>query len=175
VTAPDAPQGGALGRDSLARLLDGPSPLIDGLRDREAQLQPNGIDLTLEQVWGFTNDGALGGPAPGRRLPEREQLNPSTDGWYRLPPGAYVVSIHEWMRIPTNVMALARPRSSLLRMGAQLHTAVWDAGYVGRPEALLVVHNPFGIELAGDIAICQIVFFTLTERVEGYRGAYQGR
>jgi len=83
--------------------------------------------------------------------------------------------VHEWLRLPPTVMALARPRSTLLRIGAQLHTAVWDAGYEGRSEALLVVNNPFGIMLAGDAAICQLVFFSLTESVEGYHGAYQGQ
>jgi dUTP pyrophosphatase len=168
------PAAGALGRESLARLLDASAPLIEHLRDRAAQLQPNGIDLTIDRIWHYSSDGSLGGPTRAR-LPEREIVEPTADGWYRLAPGPYVVALHEWVRMPTFLMALARPRSTLLRIGAQLHTAVWDAGYEGRPETLLVVNNPFGIALAAEAAICQIVFFTLTERVEGYHGAYQGR
>lgn len=165
---------GALGHETLARLLAGPDPIVQNLRDPQAQLQPNGIDLTLEAAYRLAGAGAVGGPSPGRRLPDRVLVEPTAHGWYYLASGPYVVTLHEWLHLPTNVMALGRPRSTLLRCGAQLHTAVIDAGYSGRPEALLVVANPAGLDLAVGVAICQVVFFTLTEHVEGYRGAYQG-
>lgn len=164
---------GALGRDSLLHRLAGPFPIVEGLRDADAQVQPNGIDLTIEEVWQLATTGAIGGPSPGRRLPERTPVAPTSNGWYRLSQGPYLVSLHERVRIPVDLTALALPRSTLLRCGAMLYTAVWDAGYFGRAEALLVVANPAGIELAADAAICQLVFFTLTEQVEAYRGAYQ--
>jgi deoxycytidine triphosphate deaminase len=170
-----APPPGALGRATLERFLDASPPLVEGLRDRAAQLQPHGIDLTLESLWRFTDAGSIGGPSPGRRLPERQLVEPGADGWYTLEPGPYVAVIHERLHIPTTVMALAWPRSTFLRCGAMLGTAVVDAGYEGRPEALLVVANLHGISLAVDVALCQLVCFTLTERVPGYDGAYQGR
>lgn len=169
----EAPRPGALGRASLARLLQAPQALVERLRNPEGQLQANGIDLTIETLWQLVGDGSIGGPAPGRRLPERAVLRPSPDGWYQLEAGAYGVALHEVVRVPFDLMALARPRSTLLRCGAQIHTAVFDAGYHGQPEALLVVANPSGLRLAADAAICQLVFFSLTEPVEGYQGAYQ--
>lgn len=166
---------GALGRETLRRLLRGPAPVVENLRDLERQLQPNGIDLTVEAVWRFTDAGALGGADPGRRLPGRVPVEPSGTGWYHLLPGPYLITLHEAIHLPTHLMALAFPRSTLLRCGANLHTAVVDAGYYGQPEALLVVANPAGFELAVESAICQLVFFSLSEPVEGYRGAYQER
>jgi dUTP diphosphatase len=171
----EAVPAGALGRLSLSRLLASPEPIVEACRDVEAQLQPNGIDLTVETVWRLAGPGALGGPGSGRRLPAREVVEPTDDGWYHLASGSYVVLLHERVRIPRTIMALARPRSTLLRCGGMLHTAVFDAGYRGQPEVLLVVANRWGIEVARDAAICQLVFFTLTEEVDGYRGAYQGR
>jgi dUTP pyrophosphatase len=70
-------------------------------------------------------------------------------------------------------MALARPRSSLLRCGVTIETAVWDAGYSGRSQALLVVHNPSGFHLQKNARVLQLVFFRLTGETEGYQGKYQ--
>ena len=165
---------GVLGSDSIRRLLEGPEPLIEGLRDADAQIQPNGVDLTLEHIWQFTSGGIIGGSAPGRRLPTRTPVAGPADGWYRLAPGGYLVTLHEVLHMPGHLMALAPPRSTLLRCGAHLYGAVIDAGYVGRLEALLTVFNPDGLTLAVDAAMCQIAFFPLSESVAGYRGFYQG-
>jgi dUTP pyrophosphatase len=71
-------------------------------------------------------------------------------------------------------MALAMPRSSLLRCGVTVHTAVWDAGYSGRSQSLMVVYNPRGFRLQRNARIVQLVFFRLTQETEGYQGIYQG-
>ena len=71
-------------------------------------------------------------------------------------------------------MALATPRSSLLRCGVTVNTAVWDAGYSGRSQSLLVVYNPGGFRLQRNARIVQLVFFQLSGETEGYNGTYQG-
>jgi dUTP pyrophosphatase len=70
-------------------------------------------------------------------------------------------------------MALARPRSSLLRCGVTVNTAVWDAGYSGRSQSLMVVYNSHGFRLQRNARLVQLVFLRLTEETEGYHGAYQ--
>jgi dUTP pyrophosphatase len=91
-----------------------------------------------------------------------------------LPPGAYQVRFTETVNLPTWLMAYARPRSSLLRSGVALHTAVWDAGYSGRGVALMVVYHPAGFRLARGARICQLVFHQLNAATgSGYAGAYQ--
>ena len=84
------------------------------------------------------------------------------------------VTLAHVMQLLLDLMALARPRSTLLRCGALLHTAVWDAGYQGRSEALLVVANPHGLRLERGARICQMIFLTLDAAGAAYRGAYQG-
>src|SRR5262249_53668900 len=123
-------------------------PLLRDLADADTQVQPPGVDLRLESVWRFLSAGALRRDRPGaptRALPEREPLAFDADGALHLAPGAYLVRFVEVVHLPDDVMALARPRSSLLRCGAALHTAVGDAGYAGRSEALLSVGNPHGL------------------------------
>jgi dUTP pyrophosphatase len=176
-------RGGVLGRAALLARLAADPPLVAGLADPERQVQPHGIDLRLESVWRFSGPGMLGRDAPPaaivaahpeRRLPEREPLPDEADGALNLPPGAYLVRFVEMVHLPLDLMALARPRSTLLRCGALLHTAVWDAGYQGRSEALLVVANPHGLRLERGARICQMIFLTLDAAGAGYLGAYQG-
>jgi dUTP pyrophosphatase len=95
------------------------------------------------------------------------------NGFIRLTPGIYSITYNEIVNLPRNVMALATPRSSLLRCGVTVNTAVWDAGYSGRSESLLVVYNPEGFELQKDSRIVQLVFFQLSGETEGYNGTYQ--
>lgn len=167
-------RGGALGRRELERLLDATPPLVSGLRDRVAQLQPNGIDVTLARVWSLVGPLRLGTEDADRQLPERRELPFDGDGWLHLAPGAYVALIGEAVHLPDDLIALMRPRSSLLRGGVSVHTAVWDAGYVGRSELLLVVHNPAGFDVQQGARIAQLVFFRLEEATDRYRGRYQG-
>jgi len=73
-----------------------------------------------------------------------------------------------------DLMALGKPRSSFLRSGVAVHNAVWDAGYSGRSQALLVVYHPKGLILARGVRILQLVFFQLKEPLQqGYGGRFQ--
>ena len=91
-----------------------------------------------------------------------------------LVPSVYIILYNEIIHLPKNVMALAKPRSSLLRCGVTVNTAVWDAGYSGRSQSLMVVYNPQGFRLQRNARIVQLVFFQLTGETEGYQGNYQG-
>ena len=168
---------GALNRDAIASLLGGHPPLVEECPDVHRQLQPNGIDLTVRSVAALPPDagpGAIGVSDIDRELPEPTELAIGSDGWIALPPGHYPVTFNEVVNLPLWLMALGRPRSSLLRMGVSLHTAVWDAGYSGRSRALLVVHNSAGFRLQRDARIAQLVFFPLNAPdARGYDGHFQ--
>jgi dUTP pyrophosphatase len=94
-------------------------------------------------------------------------------GFINLESGIYSITYNEIVHLPNNVMALARPRSSLLRCGVSVGTAVWDAGYSGRSESLLNVYHPAGFCIQKNSRVVQLVFFRLAENTEGYSGTYQ--
>lgn len=168
-------EGGVLSREQIAALLDASPPLVEGVRDREAQLQPNGIDITLDSVAAYDGPGTLAVDNAARRLPGARELTFDDAGRLHLPPGPYLVRFNETVNLPADCMAYCRPRSSLLRSGVALHTAVWDAGYAGRGVALLVVYNPHGFRVERHARVAQLVFHRLaTPTRDGYRGAYQG-
>ena len=169
---------GALSRAAISGLIAYVPPLLEGYRDLNRQLQPNGFDVSIRSVSAYDADagsGSIGVCDADRVLPENAELSFDSGGWLHLKPGPYLITFNEIVNLPRNIMALARPRSSLLRSGVAIHTAVWDAGYSGRSQALLVVHHPAGFIIRRDARIAQLVFFPLTAAdPQGYTGRYQG-
>lgn len=166
---------GVLSREQLRLRIEGSPPLIEQWLDLDAQLQPNGFDLTLREVIRFRGAGTIARDNAGRVLPDLTPLAEATDGFWHLAPGAYHVVFNEVVRLPNDLMALGRPRSSLGRCGVSIHTAVWDAGYHGRSTSLLIVSNQDGFRVERNARVLQLVFFGLARAAnEGYRGIYQG-
>ncbi len=95
-------------------------------------------------------------------------------GYIELTPGAYSITYNEIVNLPADLTALGQPRSSLLRCGVDVGTAVWDAGYSGRSQSLLTVHNPLGFRLERNARILQLIFFRLSGKTSGYQGKYRG-
>ncbi len=164
---------GVLDQESIMELINSPHPLIEGYIDLSSQLQPNGFDLTLREVLQFTSAGAVHSGTTPSTLAQSISMPFDSEGKLHLAKGTYMVTLNEVVNLPHQVMALARPRSSLLRSGVAIHTAVWDAGYRGRSQALLTVYNPLGYGLARDARILQMVFLHLARPVnEGYQGRF---
>jgi dUTP pyrophosphatase len=164
-----------LSREAILKMLEAKPPLVENLCDIQQQVQPNGIDLTVKEVALFSSPGSLGYGNESRVLSETSPLVFDGLGRLDLLPGCYLVTFNEVVNIPKNIIALAMPRSSLLRCGVSVHNAVWDAGYSGRSQALMVVYNPQGFRLHKDARIIQTVFFPLNREVaEGYKGKFQG-
>jgi len=163
-----------LSRAEIRRLLAGKTPLVEDLVDLEQQLQPNGIDLTLREVALLQSAGTIAVDNRQRQVSELAPLVFDGLGYIDLVPGVYLITYNEIVHLPENITALAAPRSSLLRCGVTIDTAVWDAGYSGRSQSLMVVYNPQGIRLQRNAKMVQLIFFKLTQKTRGYRGAYQG-
>jgi dUTP pyrophosphatase len=153
------------GDEILARRLFAPE---------QGLVQPNGVDLSLDAVWRVIGPGTLGRSNADRQLPEREPLEFDAEGWLNLPQGGYGIRYAERVELPVDCGGLCFPRSSLLRMGLFIPTAVWDAGYAGRGEGWLEVSNPRGVRLQHGARIVQLVVFRLSQAAAaGYSGAYQ--
>ncbi len=163
-----------LSRQDIYRLLRQQPPLVEGYVNLDEQVQPNGLDLTLREVALLQSPGRITVKDVQRQVSDLAPLVFDGLGFVDLMPGAYVVTYNEIVHIPKDIMALARPRSSLLRCGVTVNTAVWDAGYSGRSQSLMVVYNSQGVRLQRNARIVQLVFLQLTQETEGYRGAYQG-
>lgn len=155
--------------------------LIKDFIHLETQATPNGFDLTVNKIFEFNGAGALDFSNKEREIPAEKELVPKIEnprdkfGWWNLKKGAYKIKTNECVSLPKDLVAIAFPRSSLLRMGAFTQTAVWDAGFSGKSEFILMVNNPKGIRVKQNARIAQLVFFKINEVTQGYQGIYQKR
>ena len=117
-----------LSKQDIHELLKKEPPLIEGYISLEEQVQPNGIDLTLREVSMLQSTGRIAVTNEQRLVSDLAPLVFDGLGFVELMPGAYIITYNEIVHLPKNIMALARPRSSLLRCGVTVNTAVWDAG-----------------------------------------------
>lgn len=157
------------------------SNLIRGYINLDKQLTPNGFDLTAGDIFSFDSAGALDFSNTERMLPGGAKLCPVKKNendkwaWWHLEPGAYKVKTNEVITLTNDLVAMAFPRSSLLRMGAYTQCGVWDAGFSGQSEFILIVNNPFGVSVKQNARVIQIVFLPVNEVDSGYSGIYQGQ
>ena len=163
-----------LSKPDIHRLLHQEPSLIEGYINLEEQVQPNGFDLTLREVALLQSSGKIAVEDSQRLVSDLAPLVFDGLGFIDLMAGVYIITYNEVVHLPRNVMALAASRSSLLRCGVTINTAVWDAGYSGRSQSLMVVYNPQGFRLQRNARIVQLIFLQLTQETEGYQGAYQG-
>ncbi len=152
--------------------------LIEGYINLEIQLTPNGFDLTVEKVFNFKKGGTLDFSNKERVIPEAKEILPKRKnpqdkfGWWNLKRGVYKIRTNEIINLPLNLVALAFSRTSLLRMGAFSQHGVWDAGFSGKGEFILVVENPYGVSLKQNSRIAQIVFLKVNSTA-GYQGIFK--
>jgi len=164
-----------LGRDEILKLIkERDPPLISDWIDLDVQLQPAGFDLTLREVRSFASPGYIDFDNSGRVVSDTVPIPFDSRGRVHLSKGPYLVVFNEVVNLPLDVAAIARPRSSLIRCGATVETALWDPGYSGRARSLLVIYNDHGLTLERNARIVQLVFFRVQGASLGYRGAYLG-
>lgn len=169
-----------LNRHEIEELINKNS-LVSDFIDLKTQITPNGFDVTAAKIYEFDSKGCLDFSNKERVVPACKELVPvkakqgDRHGWWDLKPGVYKVLTNETVNIPKDLIGIAFTRSSLLRMGAFTQNGVWDAGFRGKSEFVLVVQNPHGIKLKQNARVIQLMFTNITEVVQGYEGIYQDR
>lgn len=153
----------------------------------EKDYQPSGMDLRLGKV--FTIDGDFDtfyGIYNGEKvIPEHDEVKKTllkgysngkcVDiwGWELEPDEPYICEVQEQIKIGENNAQFYLPRSTLLRAGVNVYTALGDLGYNGHLSFLVINHGwrPFFIEEGERFA--QLVDFEVRGGSESYDGDYQ--
>lgn len=167
-----------LNRQEIIKLIE-EKELIKNQIDLDTQLTGNGIDLTVEKIYEFDSPGALDFSNKERLVPEGKELLPKKEkpedsfGWWDLKKGAYKIKTNEIVNLPHDLVALAFTRTSLLRMGGFTQHGVWDAGFRGKGEFIIIVENPHGIRLKQNARVVQLVFLPIKETDRAYEGIYK--
>jgi dUTP pyrophosphatase len=155
---------------------------VTGMLDPKIQVQQNGIDLTVEDVYEFdvhSKVSVLDFDNSSRAFPrivnvpwkkDKEFFGVDEEVVY-IGGGSYVIQYAETVDVPPTMAAHVFMRSSLMNMGARLFSALWDSGYKGKGRGLLVVSHPIVITKRARIG--QIVFWDADSAGE-YEGIHQG-
>lgn len=148
----------------------------------EQQVQPNGVDLTVGKIFKPEGVGLI--ESKSKDIPDRQEIKPQDinsyksygdlkedSRYYVLEKGNYIVRYGEMIEIPHDTVGVVFPRSTIMRSGGSVYTALWDSGYKGKGEGRLELTNPILIEEGSRIAqMC----FVRAEAYGTYDGSYQG-
>ena len=160
----------------MPRILSGEeiSPLIKKVIEVNSgeQRQPAGYDVTLSSVHSYPKSRFVLGLEKGEN--SKLDVLPLIEGkYFDLEPGAYFVELNEITTIPDDAIGILLPRSTLLRNGLDIRTALFDPGYSGQPKVMLVCHRRARIERFARIG--QLVIIKSDgEFGSKYSGRYQG-
>jgi len=129
------------------------------------------VDLTVLRIESFkTRPSFASDSLKATMAREAPRRGPT----YELKAGSYRLTFSEVIRLPDMCCGLVLPRSSLLRSGVTVHTALWDPGYRGRGCVLLLVLNRRGATISVGARVAQLVVFQLAHRPHStYSGRYQ--
>jgi len=160
----------------MSRILSGDEigPLVKKVvsADSGEQKQPAGYDVTVNSIHSFPKTRFTLGIEKG----ENSALTPvpiTEEAYFDLDPGAYFVELNEITTIPPDAIGIMLPRSTLLRNGLDVRTALFDPGYSGQPKVMLVCHRPARIQKFSRIG--QLVILKSDREFSSkYSGRYQG-
>jgi len=152
--------------------------MISNYIDLETQLNEHGFDITVDKVYevksyaviDFTNELRKNSKIEEIEFKNMKIKDKCVEGVI-LESGVYVLEINEIVKLPKDICAIVLPRSSLVRSGCTIFSALWDSGYEGKGKLGLYVGKR--LVLVKNARIGQMVFFKLTREVEGYKGTYQ--
>lgn len=147
--------------------------IITNVLDAKLQEQSVGIDLTISKIETYMSSGIIDFDNSKRQKPRMAEVS-FIDGECDLNPGAYLVSFNEIVSVPLDKVGIALPRSTMLRCGATMETSIWDPGYVGKSQSMMIVYNPQGIRFCKNARIMQIMFMDVGQVANAYSGIYNG-
>lgn len=160
---------------ALPRILSGEeiAPLIQKVvnADSGEQCQPAGYDVSISKIHSYPENKFKLGITKGNNSTLKEV--PLTNDCFDLDQGAYFVELNEITTIPKDAIGILLPRSTLLRNGLDIRTALFDPGYSGQPKVMLVCHRPAIIQRFTRIGQL-IIIRSDREFATQYSGQYQG-
>ncbi|MHB1907628.1 MAG: dCTP deaminase domain-containing protein [Nitrososphaerales archaeon] len=136
------------------------------------QIQPAGYDVTVSNVYAHSKSVFTLGISKSENS-KLEQITANADGFFDLGSGIYKIELNEITTIPKDAIGILFPRSTLLRNGIDVRTALFDPGYSGQPSVMLVCHRPLKLERFSRIGQL-VIIQSDSEFAKQYSGQYQG-
>lgn len=132
---------------------------------------PNAIDIRLGEVFEYTSSTfTLDGDNKQHR--ERKKIEPDENGFYTFTEGYYPITLDGWIEVGEHEVGLCIPRSTLIRNGVTIYTALYDSGYHGRMITAMYVSPGTVFRCRSNERVCQYII-TDAETASLYSGSYQ--
>ena len=158
----------------LKKMLEEDQPIVSELIDTNTQVQQIGIDFTVKEIQKFEGSGNIDFSNKERVNAKVASIDFDQDDWVFLPKGTYMVIYNEYVNLPSDIMMVGMPRSTLVRNGCTMGLGFVDPGYSGRMTSLFTVHNEHGLKLKKNARVVQWGFIKISEKVkELYDGIYK--
>ncbi len=167
-----------IGTTELLRLVKEKN-LIEGLSPRELENpEGTGFDLRAGSVFFMKHGESFLGESE-RYTADVEEIaryEPGRKNVLELRPGQFtLVRTIEKINLPDDIVAIFRPRSTLFRSGASLHTATASPGYSGQLTFGMHNHSQNILKLELGARIAHVLFFRVDGGIHSpYRGQWQG-
>lgn len=187
VLGPEWQRGGILSDRQIEQRLDNGTLGISNL-DREEQIQPASVDLTLgNEFVEYKNVGLERGEERLVSLSDKQDSDHrvksefESDQIILRPENFYLGTTNETINLPNDLGAEVFGRSSIGREGVIVETAGWgDPGFEGEITLEFVNHSPDPVVIDSGTRVCQLVFMQMgTMADEGYGeksdAKYQGQ
>lgn len=137
--------------------------------------QPDGIDLRLGKVFELEfEEGKVYGISEDQKvLPEHVEIDPNVYkfgiGWLLEPHSCYILQVDRPIHINKKSAQFYLPRSSLLRMGLSVITALGDSDFNGLLSFLCINESDNYLYLEKGVRFTQLIDFDVDEA-----GSYDG-
>jgi len=133
-----------------------------------SQIEQQGIDLRTYEIYKYLESGFIG--KTERRFPKKEKVEPVGEK-YNLKRGVYDIFFFESCKLPKNILALIKTRSSANKNGAwitrefldekyTITSGAYDAGFcTDRIAGTLIVFNEYGFATEHGASLAKMLFF----------------
>jgi dUTP pyrophosphatase len=145
----------------------------------ESQIQQCGIDLCIQRLYKVVGSGHIAQDKNYRRIPKYIEVLPhenktTNELTFEIKPGqAYIFDCQETVAMPEDAMMIIKVRSTLMRMGVRLDTAIYDPGFCGSVGGgLFSISN--AVTIAKAVPIGQAIWIKC-EAASLYQGNYQNQ
>jgi len=137
------------------------------------QIQPNAVELTAGHIFEILPGEFVLDKDKKIHL-QRSEMLPAKDGYFHLNGGSYLVEFEQRVMMGPKEAAIVISRSTLMRNGVQLTSALYDSGYYGSMTALLTIPEGVTFVFPAGERLAQFVVFE-AEALSLYNGSYQGK
>ena len=141
--------------------------------------QPSGLDLRLGKVYEIEDEMPCGIVDGQKHVPHHIEIEPkkfhkyNCYGWRLELEVPYILEVDSQIKIGNSNAQFYLPRSTLLRCGITLHTALGDLGYNGHLSFLAINHRLEDFYISKGERFAQLIDFDVKGGSESYDGDYQ--